>query len=287
VFRDIGMPEGEADALYHSGNVLRARARTTAAIGDLAAAAERFAQLRHPSLAPALADLARALTDSNANRPARLALARADRAWAPGHQRRTQRVRSRALRARLALGRGDLRMASVYAARARHHSVRATGHGARIVAHRIAAEIALRRGDLHGARRDAETALAFARENGALFEAAAAGSGPAFDEINNALQTGLLAGHSPAESLRQLGHDLGIEDLVDLGSTIGLAETEGAPVSETIAAKARSIRERLVADIERAAATATERMTIPGAMLMIGFLWLISFPALFLIFQAR
>jgi Flp pilus assembly protein TadB len=121
--------------------------------------------------------------------------------------------------------------------------------------------------------------------HGALFEAAAAGAGPAFDEINNALQTGLLAGHSPAESLRQLGHDLGIEDLVDLGSTIGLAETEGAPVSETIAAKARSIRERLIGDIERAAASATEGMTIPGAMLMIGFLWLISFPSLFLIFQ--
>jgi Flp pilus assembly protein TadB len=134
----------------------------------------------------------------------------------------------------------------------------------------------------------ASMALSAGQEtHGALFEAAAAGSGPAFDEINNALQTGQLAGHSPAESLRQLGHDLGIEDLVDLGSTIGLAETEGAPVSETIAAKARSIRERLVADIERAAATATERMTIPGAMLMIGFLWLISFPALFLIFQAR
>jgi tight adherence protein C len=121
--------------------------------------------------------------------------------------------------------------------------------------------------------------------HGALFEAAAAGSGPAFDELNNALQTGFLAGHSPAESLRQLGRDLGIEDLVELGGTIALAETEGAPVSETIAAKARSIRERLINDIERAAASATERMAIPGAMLMIGFLWFIAFPALYLIFE--
>jgi Flp pilus assembly protein TadB len=132
----------------------------------------------------------------------------------------------------------------------------------------------------------ASMALSAGQEtHGALFEAAAAGSGPAFDEINNALQTGLLAGHSPAESLRQLGEDLGIDDLVDLGSTIGLADTEGAPVGETIAAKARSIRERLIGDIERAAASATERMTIPGAMLMIGFLWLIAFPALYLIFN--
>lgn len=121
--------------------------------------------------------------------------------------------------------------------------------------------------------------------HGALFEAAAAGSGPAFDELTNALHTGFLAGQSPGESLQQLGSDLGIEDLVELGGTIALAETEGAPVSETIAAKARSIRERLIGDIERTAAAATERMAIPGAMLMIGFLWFIAFPALYLIFE--
>jgi len=174
VFREIGKPEGEAWALYHSGNVLRMRARTTSAIGDLAAAAELFTQLRHPARAAALADLAIVLTESNADRPARLALARADRAWPPGYERRAYRVISRALRARLALGRGDLRMAGVQAARARRHAARTTGHGARIVAHRISAEIALRRGELPAARRDAETALAFAHEAGALLEAAAA-----------------------------------------------------------------------------------------------------------------
>lgn len=121
--------------------------------------------------------------------------------------------------------------------------------------------------------------------HGALFEAAAAGSGPAFDELTNALQTGFLAGQSPGEALGELGRDLGIEDLVELGGTIALAESEGAPVSETIAAKARSIRERLIGDIERTAAAATERMAIPGAMLMIGFLWFIAFPALYLIFE--
>jgi len=174
VFREIGAPEGEAEALFHSGNVLRMRARTTSAIRDLAAAAELFARLRHPSRAAALADLAIALAESNADRPARLALARADRAWAPGYERRAWRVVSRAVRARLALARGDLRMAGVHASRARRHAARTTGHAARIVAHRIAAEVGLRRGDLPGARRDAESALAFARESGALLEAAAA-----------------------------------------------------------------------------------------------------------------
>jgi tight adherence protein C len=119
----------------------------------------------------------------------------------------------------------------------------------------------------------------------ALFEAAAAGSGPAFEELNNALQVGFLAGQSPAASLQQLGSELGIEDLAELGGTIALAENEGAPVGDSIGAKARSIRERLINDIERTSAAATERMAIPGAMLMIGFLWFIAFPALYLIFQ--
>ena len=73
----------------------------------------------------------------------------------------------------MALARGDLRLASVLADRARRHASRTTGHRARIVAHRIAGEVALRRGDLVAARRDAESALAFARESGHLLESLA------------------------------------------------------------------------------------------------------------------
>lgn len=119
----------------------------------------------------------------------------------------------------------------------------------------------------------------------ALFEAAASGTTWPFAEIDEALHTGFLAGQRPWESLTALGHELGVDDLVDLGGTIGLAEQEGAPVVDTLASKARSIRERLVAGIERQAAAATERMAIPGAMLMIGFLWFITFPAIHLILQ--
>ena len=174
VFREIGQPEGEAEALYHAGRVLRMRARTAAAVRDLAASAELYVRLRHPGRALALSELAMALAESNAERPARLTLARADRAWSPGYERRAHRVFSRAVRARLALARGDVRFASVLAARARHHASRTTGHAARIVAHRIAAEVAMRRGDLAGARRDADSAMAFARESGHLLESLAA-----------------------------------------------------------------------------------------------------------------
>ena len=118
-----------------------------------------------------------------------------------------------------------------------------------------------------------------------LFEAAATGDGPAFDEIRDALHRGHLSGDKPWDSLRALGEELGVNDLVELGATVALAGDEGAAVRDTIASRARSIRERLITETEKRASAATERMAVPGAMLMIGFLWFLAFPALFLIIQ--
>jgi Flp pilus assembly protein TadB len=129
-------------------------------------------------------------------------------------------------------------------------------------------------------------AMAAGREvYASLFEAASIGRDPAFLEIREALQQGHISGDKPWDSLRSLGEALGVSDLVELGATVALAGDEGAAVRDTIASRARSIRERLIAETEKRAAAATERMAVPGAMLMIGFLWFLAFPALFLILQ--
>jgi Flp pilus assembly protein TadB len=129
-------------------------------------------------------------------------------------------------------------------------------------------------------------AMAAGREvYAALFDAAATGKGHAFDEIRDALQRGHIVGEKPWESLRTLGEALGVADLVELGATVALAGDEGAAVRDTVASRARSIRERLITDTEKRASAATERMAVPGAMLMIGFLWFLAFPALYLILQ--
>jgi Flp pilus assembly protein TadB len=129
-------------------------------------------------------------------------------------------------------------------------------------------------------------AMAAGREvYAAMFEAASVGHGWAFDEIDGALRRGFLAGDKPWDSLIALGHDLGIEDLAELGATIALAGGEGAAVRDTVASKARSIRERLVAAAEKKAGAATERMAVPGTLLLIGFLWFLTYPALFVILQ--
>lgn len=119
----------------------------------------------------------------------------------------------------------------------------------------------------------------------AVFDAATRGDGWAFGEIRGALHRGFLAGERPWDSLAGLGRDLGVNDLVELGAMLSLAGDEGTAVGDTLTSKARSIRERLVADTERHAAAATERMAIPGAMVLIGFLWLLAFPALHLILE--
>ena len=121
--------------------------------------------------------------------------------------------------------------------------------------------------------------------HGAVFAAAGQGTGAAFREIRTALDRGFLAGEQPWDSLARLGHDLGVNELVEVASTLALAGDEGAAVADTLASKARSIRERLTTDIERRSAGATERMAIPGAMVLIGFVWLLAYPALHLILQ--
>jgi Flp pilus assembly protein TadB len=129
-------------------------------------------------------------------------------------------------------------------------------------------------------------AMASGREvYASLFEAAATGDGTAFDEIRDTLHRGHISGDKPWDSLRGLGEDIGVTDLVELGATVALAGDEGAAVRDTIASRARSIRERLIAETEKRASAATERMAVPGAMLMIGFLWFLAFPGLLLILQ--
>ncbi|MGH9211736.1 MAG: type II secretion system F family protein [Acidimicrobiales bacterium] len=131
----------------------------------------------------------------------------------------------------------------------------------------------------------AMTASAGYELHAAVFDAARRGGGWPLIELRSALDRGFLAGERPWESLSQLGMDLGVDDLVDLGATLALAGDEGASIGDTLTSKARSIRERLVADTERNAASATERMAVPGTMVLIGFLWLLAYPALFLILQ--
>jgi Flp pilus assembly protein TadB len=120
-----------------------------------------------------------------------------------------------------------------------------------------------------------------------LETAASAGDGWPFQELRGALTAGYVRGETPWQALARLGAEIGAEDLAELASAISLAGEEGAAVRDTVTSKAEAIRKRLTAETEAAAASVTERMGVPAAMLLIGFLLFIGFPAVAVIFASK
>ena len=118
-----------------------------------------------------------------------------------------------------------------------------------------------------------------------LEAAARAGSGWPFVELQSALRTGYVRGETPWDALMRLGTDADLTDLTELAAAISLAGNQGAAVRETVASKAKAIRERLTADVERTAAAITERMGIPATFLLLGFIVFLGFPAIAVLFK--
>jgi Flp pilus assembly protein TadB len=114
----------------------------------------------------------------------------------------------------------------------------------------------------------------------ALRDAAMEGEGEAFVAFRLVLREAEITRTPPWDRLRDLGLRLGVDDLDELACSIALAGGEGARVRNTLMAKASSLRAHLLADAEAAASSATERMAIPVALMMTGFLGLLAYPSL-------
>lgn len=114
---------------------------------------------------------------------------------------------------------------------------------------------------------------------GALSVAADSGTGFAFDALRRALDTARLRGIAPWDSIDELGTTLGVEELSGLAASIRLAGSSGAKVRTSLAARAKALRERGLAEARGAAESETERMAVPVVMLVLGFIVLIGYPA--------
>src|SRR5690606_20202490 len=90
---------------------------------------------------------------------------------------------------------------------------------------------------------------------------------------------GYVSGDTPWEALAELGRDLGIVELDELANTVSLAGEEGASVRDTVSAKGQTIRQRIIAETEELAAATTERMSLPGVLLVLGFLTFLGYAA--------
>jgi Flp pilus assembly protein TadB len=113
----------------------------------------------------------------------------------------------------------------------------------------------------------------------ALVEAARVGDSWAFRLLRRAVDVAQIDGATVWSSFARLGHDLRVPALVELAASVALAGNEGAKVRQSIAVKADTLRAVELADAESEAQSATERMAIPTAMLLFGFVLLIGFPA--------
>ncbi len=114
----------------------------------------------------------------------------------------------------------------------------------------------------------------------ALYAAAEAGDGWAFATIRRALDRARLTNRSPWATFAELGAVLGVAELGELAASVSLAGSQGARIRASLAAKADGLRGHQVAETEASAEAATERMTIPVAVLLFGFLVFIAWPAI-------
>jgi tight adherence protein C len=119
----------------------------------------------------------------------------------------------------------------------------------------------------------------------AMQTAASAGEGWPFVEMRAALSAAQVEGVRPWEALDALGRELAVEDLSSVASMIAMAGEEGAAVRQTVATKARTIREKITSETELAAGAMTEVMSLPNVVLVMGFLLFLGYPAIVVMFQ--
>lgn len=114
---------------------------------------------------------------------------------------------------------------------------------------------------------------------GALHAAAGVGNDWASKRVAGALSRARDAGRTPWEALSLLGVDLGVSELEELAAAVGLAGQEGARIRSSLAAKASTARRHELAEAESEANTVTERLFLPGVLLLTGFILFIGYPA--------
>jgi hypothetical protein len=114
---------------------------------------------------------------------------------------------------------------------------------------------------------------------GALFAASRVSGDWAARRMARVLLKARDTGQSPWVALGQLGVEIGVPELVELSTTLQLAGTEGARIRQSLSARAVSLRRHEQADAESAANAMTERLFLPGALLLVGFLLFVGYPA--------
>ena len=113
----------------------------------------------------------------------------------------------------------------------------------------------------------------------AMLVASESGDGHAFEHIRESLRRSQAARTSAWDELARLGRRFQLDEVVEVAGSVELAGRHGARIRETLVARATTLRNRQLSEIEADAAAATERMGMPMVLLFIGFITLVGYPA--------
>jgi tight adherence protein C len=113
-----------------------------------------------------------------------------------------------------------------------------------------------------------------------MAEAARVGRGWAFGQLRRALDVTKFSRETSWQALTRLGQELGVAELEEIASSIGLAEDKGARVRESLAERAESMRRSRLAEAEGRARRASQRMSLPVVLLLVGFIVFLAYPAI-------
>jgi tight adherence protein C len=115
----------------------------------------------------------------------------------------------------------------------------------------------------------------------ALQDAAEHGGGWGFSLLRRCVNDARLSGRSPWSVMQGIAERTALDDLAELAAAMSLAGEAGAQVRRSLEASADALTERELADVDAEAASRTERMNAPVALLVVGFVVLIIFPGVY------
>ncbi len=104
-------------------------------------------------------------------------------------------------------------------------------------------------------------------------------TGWAYDLLSATIAHARRVGDTPWQAFADLGARTGMRELQDLGGALTLVADDGAKVRTSLASRATTMRRRLLAEAEGAAAKADQSMEMAQVVLFVGFVLFLGFPA--------
>lgn len=98
--------------------------------------------------------------------------------------------------------------------------------------------------------------------------------------LRRCLADARLAGVSYWSALDRLGEEIAVHELRDLAAALALSADDGARIRQSLTARADTMRQRELAELEGAAGAQSQTMLVAQLLLCTGFLIFLAYPAL-------